>query len=330
MYNKFADLSIGATNTFDDSFLHYEAFKGDVNIDGFLNLKDLVRYKKYIINYDEKSVIDTEAADFNNDDQYNAADLIGLQEAILNEVFGEQEKDEGYDPSDWRSHPQDYKLMAFTFDDGPANADFTMDDPAVKILNLMNQYEGNATYFYHGNAIRKDNGMLKWLIDNGAEIANHSDMHISFDGTMNYDEVKRQVTHVDKLLEPYGVKTKYFRAAGYSSDETLEKVLKELKIPHITHQLAYADYSGGTATAESIANSIMNNASDGAVVGMHSSNKNNITPDALAIVLPYLYEQGYRFCTVDELFELRNVDANNIPYGKRIKKVKADGSIVSY
>lgn len=330
MYYKFGKYTGNLTNSMDDEFLDFEPFKGDVNLDGFLNLKDLVRYKKYIVKFDENSVIDEDSADFNEDKQYDGTDLIGLQDAVIEKLFGADSVQDEYAPSDWRSHPEDYKLIAFTFDDGPAFDEFTLDDPAVKILKLLNQYEGNGTYFYTGNAIRKDNGMLKWLIDNGAEIANHSDTHITFDGTVSYDEAKRQITNVNKLLNSYGVIPKYFRAGGYSSDDTLAKVLKELKIPHITHQLAYADYVGGTQTAEHIANSIMNNASDGAVVGLHSTNKNYVTSDALGIALPYLYEQGYRFCTVDELFKLRNVSDEDIPYGSRIRKVKPDGSIVSY
>lgn len=81
-------VSAEEVNTVDGSILEFAPLQGDVNIDGYLNLKDLVRYKKYIVSYDEFSVIDEEVADFNDDGSYNASDLVGLQEAIVNKLFG--------------------------------------------------------------------------------------------------------------------------------------------------------------------------------------------------------------------------------------------------
>lgn len=80
--------SAAEVNTVDGAILEFEPLQGDVNVDGYLNLKDLVRYKKYTVNYDDNSTIDEEVADFNADEEYNAADFIGLQEAILAKVFG--------------------------------------------------------------------------------------------------------------------------------------------------------------------------------------------------------------------------------------------------
>lgn len=81
-------VSAEEVNTVDGSILEFAPLQGDVNIDGYLNLKDLVRYKKYIVSYDEFSVIDEEVADFNGDGSYNASDLVGLQESIINRLFG--------------------------------------------------------------------------------------------------------------------------------------------------------------------------------------------------------------------------------------------------
>lgn len=75
-------------NVVEGSVLEFKPLRGDVNVDGFLNLKDLVRYKKYLVEYDETSIIDTEVADFNADEEYTAADLVGLQEDIINNIFG--------------------------------------------------------------------------------------------------------------------------------------------------------------------------------------------------------------------------------------------------
>lgn len=74
------------THTIDGSILEFKPLQGDVNIDGYLNLKDLVRYKKFVLEYDD-ATIDEEVADFNADKAYNASDLIPLQDAILDNLF---------------------------------------------------------------------------------------------------------------------------------------------------------------------------------------------------------------------------------------------------
>lgn len=76
----------GDANTVDGSILEFEPLMGDVNIDGFLNLKDLVRYKKYSVGY-AGAEIDFEVADFDGDEDYNAADILSLQLAIIDRLF---------------------------------------------------------------------------------------------------------------------------------------------------------------------------------------------------------------------------------------------------
>lgn len=73
-------------NTVSGQVLEFVPLMGDVNVDGFLNLKDLVRYKKHNVSY-EGATIDYEVADFNNDTVYNGSDLVGLQTAIINNLF---------------------------------------------------------------------------------------------------------------------------------------------------------------------------------------------------------------------------------------------------
>ena len=81
-------VSAADVNTVDGSILEFKPLQGDVNIDGFLNLKDLVRYKKYLVEYDADSTIDEEVADYNADSDFSSADLTGLQEDIITKLFG--------------------------------------------------------------------------------------------------------------------------------------------------------------------------------------------------------------------------------------------------
>ncbi len=79
--------SAAEVNQVDGAILEFAPLQGDVNIDGYLNLRDLVRYKKYNVQY-EGAVIDEEVADMNGDEIFNADDLVKLQDDIIVRIFG--------------------------------------------------------------------------------------------------------------------------------------------------------------------------------------------------------------------------------------------------
>ena len=92
-----------------------------------------------------------------------------------------------------------------------------------------------------------------------------------------------------------------------------------------------SDYSGGTSTAESIIEHIRSlELTNGSIILGHSTNTNNVTPDALAVLLPELYAEGYRFCTLSQLFSLQGIDYEDIPTGEYIKGVTVENGEAVY
>lgn len=236
-----------------------------------------------------------------------------------------------YKEEEWRLHPEDFKLLCLTFDDGSVYPSYNEDDAAIKIAKVIKQYHGSATYFYTGNAARTDVDVAKWLIDNGFEIGNHSNSHFNF-GSANYDVsvCESEVLKVNEIFnQKLGINLKCFRGGGFSTSSNLRAVLSRYEMPYIAYQFTLgADWSGGDATKESVKNALLSKASDGAIVAGHATNRTNCTPDGLQEALPILYEQGYRFCSVKELFELRKVKM--IPYGKEIRAVTENGVVVTF
>lgn len=236
-----------------------------------------------------------------------------------------------YKEEEWRLHPEDFKLLCLTFDDGSVYPSYNDNDAAIKIAKVIKKYHGSATYFYTGSAARADVDVAKWLVDNGFEIGNHSNTHINF-GSANYDMgvCESEVSKVNEIFyQKLGINLKCFRGGGFSISDNLRAVLSRYEIPYIAYQFTLgADWSGGDATKESVKNALLNKASDGAIVAGHSTNRTNCTPDALEEALPILYEQGYRFCSVSELFQLRGV--KSIPYGKQIRAVTDNGVVVTF
>ena len=234
-----------------------------------------------------------------------------------------------YKEEEWRLHPQDYKLIAFTFDDGPEGDTVDENYPSVKLANLFEQYNGNATFFLIGYKLEKYAAEIpKYLLSKGNELANHSYNHANSGQmkAMSPEALRKEVLGCNDLIEQMcGVKPKFFRGGNYARCPEMWELLKEEKIPAILSYKGFSDFADGTDTPESISNYLIKtDIPDGAIMGMHSSNMNCATPDGLAIALPRLYEKGYRFCTLSELFEFRGVTYDDLPEYCYLTRISLD------
>ncbi|MBO5747079.1 MAG: polysaccharide deacetylase family protein, partial [Clostridia bacterium] len=238
-----------------------------------------------------------------------------------------------YNEDQWFLHPEDYKLIAFTFDDGPVHS--TVGDNAVtKVIDAFEDYHGAATFFFTGRSLSNYGTTIpEYALSKGHELANHSYNHATLyditDKQQTIDEIKKVN---DWYLENMDYQCKWFRGAGFSYNDDMWNYLESIGMPAINYALAHGgDYSGGTATVDSILNVLLNKEiKDGSIIIGHSTKEDCVVPDALAIALPILYEQGYRFCTLSQLFELQGIDYEDIPTGKYIKGVTVENGQAVY
>lgn len=236
-----------------------------------------------------------------------------------------------YTDSEWRLHPEDFKLIAFTFDDGPGFTDAN-DNATTKIVDVLAQYYGKGTFFFTGGALKARGTVLpQYVLDHGCEVASHSYNHKNMSSLTTFDEVQAEIADMNVLLkEELNVTNKFFRAGGFTQSSYMWSVLTELNMPAIKCAVGFGDYSGGSATIEQIEQSLTGtDLCDGAIIGMHSTNPNCVTADGLSIALPILYGKGYRFCTLSELLELRGISYNDLPKGKYIDRIskQPDGTV---
>ena len=241
-----------------------------------------------------------------------------MEELKKNEVFKQ------YDESDWRSHAYDYKLVALTFDDGPAFNTADDNNVTVRIVDTLLQYEGKGTFFFTGRSLAKNGFVVpQYALNNGFELANHSYNHASLKEA-DYETAVFEIVGVNDLYyENLEMTPTFFRGGGFTTGTNMWKVLAEQDMIAIASlRGGNGDHSGGSATVESLVDRLSpDKVSDGEIVCLHSTNTKGVTPDALAIVLPQLYVQCFRFCTVSELFAFKGVDLNEVPRGEYIKKV---------
>ncbi len=189
--------------------------------------------------------------------------------------------------------PQETKLIALTFDDGP-NTTTTND-----VLDVLEEYDAKASFFLIGNNINEESAKsVKRAYDMGCEINNHSKSHPNMGG-MSAEEIKTEVSFVDeKVYEITGEYPKFFRPPFIDTSQTM---YENIDVPFICG-IDCQDYMENV-TAQERADYILNGARDGVIVLLHDAAGNDQTVDALKIAMPELIGQGYEFVTLTELFK---------------------------
>ena len=161
-------------------------------------------------------------------------------------------------------------LLAFTFDDGP-NSETTN-----RLLDNLDKYNARVTFFVVGNRIHNNTDTLKRAYDMGNQIGSHSYSHRNF---FKLDEAK--------ILEEV---------------QNTNNAIKE--VIGVEPTLIRPPY--GNKDADKIAEYIVNNVHDGAIILLHDIYDPSI--DGTLKAMEILEQQGYGFVTIDEMAQLKNVE----------------------
>lgn len=186
------------------------------------------------------------------------------------------------------------KYVALTFDDGPS--EFTS-----KIVDLLEEYGYNATFFVLGNKLNLDyQKTLKKSITNGNEIGVHGYSHRSFT-KMTKESIEEEISKTKKYVKnligyepklvrpPYGNITKTIKNYNFGpyilwNNDTLDWKLRDAK----------KIYERLTSSIE-----------DKSIILMHDTYLT--TYKALEIILPYLKENNYEVTTISKIYELNSL-----------------------
>jgi peptidoglycan/xylan/chitin deacetylase (PgdA/CDA1 family) len=222
-------------------------------------------------------------------------------------------------------------MIALTFDDGP-NSENT-----AKILDLLEQYDAQATFFVCGsNVTVSTRTVLRRAISLGCEIGNHTLSHKDMK-TLSKQELLKEILDTNEKIAlhsgtdyqckvyrpPYGninlsaMNTLYdndvrMYSIHWSSDSLDWEYQSRYKKGEITREAAI---DGAFQT-------IVNETGEGTVILMHDIHE--ITPDILKLVLEKYTAEGYTFVTVSELFGLED----NAPKEAYFKRYRSTSSIL--
>lgn len=189
------------------------------------------------------------------------------------------------------------KIIALTFDDGPN----TVTTPLV--LDVIEKYAVPASFFVCGDNISAESEeVMKRAVGLGCEIQNHSRTHSDMTG-MSPEEIRAEIDFTsDKIEEVVGVRPGFFRPPYIAVNEKMH----EAADPTFICGLGADDWCEEVSANERFER-IVSQAADGMVILLHDMAGNSKTVEAVDMIIPELKSQGYRFVTVSQLFEMKNV-----------------------
>ncbi|HOJ76878.1 MAG TPA: polysaccharide deacetylase family protein [Bacillota bacterium] len=189
------------------------------------------------------------------------------------------------------------KAVALTFDDGPSPF-FT-----VKILDLLKEYNIQATFFVSGKQVERFPHVLIRAFEEKHEIANHLYSHRPL-SSLNEYQLKQELIQTHNLVKAItGYSMNLFRPTNGYYDEKVVRAAHSLNYNVIMWSQDSRDWS--LKSGVEIANSILKSVNSGQIFLFHDQggDRSN-TIETLQIIVPKLRASGYRFLTVSELLRL--------------------------
>ena len=205
---------------------------------------------------------------------------------FTHELDAEYQNENGY------NYSADKKTVALTFDDGPSskyNAQF---------LDVLARNKAHATFFMVGTMMNNCQKCVLDTYNSGNEVGSHTYNHMNIkknnaldvnDNLKQVDDLFYKITndHIKYVRPPYG---------SYSKEN-----LENINNPLILWNIDTEDWSHHDV--DYIVNSVMENVQDGSIILMHELYETSL--QALEILLPRLYAEGYQVVSVSELANMK-------------------------
>lgn len=196
--------------------------------------------------------------------------------------------------------PNNEKLIAITFDDGP--------DPTYtpQILNLLHQYKAKATFFMIGFRIQRNPYLVNQVLKEGHEIGNHTMNHL-YARDASDEKLKSDILEEKNYLQKWIEKPMLFRPPGGYINDAVLATAKEAGYQIVLWSWHQDPKDWANPGTESIVRHVVTNAKSGDIVLLHDGGSDRSqTVAALTKILPALQKQGYRFVKVSELLRYKH------------------------
>ena len=187
--------------------------------------------------------------------------------------------------------------IALTFDDGPDKT-FT-----PKVLDVLNEYDVQATFFLMGENVEKYPEVTKRIASEGHTLGNHSWSHPDL-RTLSEENLKQEIEYTSNMLRFItGIETALIRPPyGAISEEAL------IQLTNMNYYIINWNVDSKDWKEQGIDNILINTLTDteeGSILLFHDGGGyRGKTVQALPTLIETLQAQGYEFVTVDELLNI--------------------------
>lgn len=204
----------------------------------------------------------------------------------LNRPVDAVQFNERYSDFDAYAVSDDEKRIVITFDQGYENG-YT-----AKILDTLKEKNVKAIFFLTGDYAKKEESLVKRMINEGHTIGNHGMTHASLP-KLSQKEAEEEIMSLHNfVINNYGYEMQYFRCpCGEYSEQALETVQK-CGYKTVFWSFAYVDWKTDSqpCSAESI-KKLSESAHGGEILLLHSVSSTNA--EILGQVIDKFREQGF-------------------------------------
>ncbi len=190
------------------------------------------------------------------------------------------------------------KLIALTFDDGPA---YSKTD---KLITELEKRDARVTFFMLGELAIRQKDLVKKVYSMGHTIGSHTYDHKNLKKLDN-EKLTFEIEYTNEILKDIiGEDIRFIRPpyGSYNQD-----ILNNTNMAFILWNVDTLDWK--YRNAEKVRDYIVKTAKDGDIILLHDIHSTSV--DGAIMAIDILKEQGYEFVSLDELLIYRNINIQN-------------------
>lgn len=187
------------------------------------------------------------------------------------------------------------KLVALTFDDGPSGK-YTR-----RLLEGLEDRGAKATFLLCSYRMEQYPNLTQRIFQEGHEIGLHGYSHKSMQNMCSADvtrELEKSLT-----LVPDGCQVSFLRSPCGLCGKCVQTAAANMGLAVLSWSVDPKDWATNDAAA--IEKEVISHVRDGDVILLHDMSDSSV--EAALVIIDELREQGFRFVTVSELAQARNV-----------------------
>ncbi|MEG0021467.1 MAG: polysaccharide deacetylase family protein [Bacilli bacterium] len=190
------------------------------------------------------------------------------------------------------------KVVAFTFDDGPAGENTNY------LINQLNIRNAKASFFVLGNRVMAQADLIRTMYNEGHTIGSHSYAHLNLTYLGEYELYKDIKNTTDAINSVLGVNPFALRPPYGNLNDNVKNVAG---LPIILWSVDPLDWK--YRDAQTVYKNIMSSTTNGSVILLHDLYRSSI--DGALMAMDDLKKQGFEFVSLEEMFALKGIEPHN-------------------